>query len=187
MTLDAYVVDYVGSPKIDGEKVEIKKNVVFPRTFEVEINENPEITAKMLQRFFKPKKKNTLNEITVTGNLVEGAAIVNITEDDIPDDIKELIAMGLYSEEEAEKKCAVGNNNREKRMIIVKPDITYVGQGDDRKPTVAFEENKYEDSDLYFYEQALNDAGVDTETDNEESSDETSEDDDLLKMLEGME
>ena len=187
MTLDAYVVDYVGSPKIDGEKVEIKKNVVFPRTFEVEINENPEITAKMLQRFFKPKKKNTLNEITVTGNLVEGAAIVNITEDDIPDDIKELIAMGLYSEEEAEKKCAVGNNNREKRMIIVKPDITYVGQGDERKPTVAYEENKYEDSDLYFYEQALNDAGVDTETDNEESSDDTSEDDDLLKMLEGME
>ena len=187
MTLDAYVVDYVGSPKIDGEKVEIKKNVVFPRTFEVEINENPEITAKMLQRFFKPKKKNTLNEITVTGNLVEGAAIVNITEDDIPDDIKELIAMGLYSEEEAEKKCAVGNNNREKRMIIVKPDITYVGQGDERKPTVAFEENKYEDSDLYFYEQALNDAGVDTETDNDEASDDASEDDDLLKMLEGME
>ena len=72
-------------------------------------------------------------------------------------------------------------------MIIVKPDITYVGQGDDRKPTVAFEENKYEDSDLYFYEQALNDAGVDTETDNEEASDDASEDDDLLKMLEGME
>lgn len=187
MALDAYVVDYVGSPKIDGEKVEIKKNVVFPRAFEVEINENPEITEKMLQRFFKPKK-GKLTEITVTGNLVEGAAIVNITEDDIPDDIKELIAMGLYSEEEAEKKCAVGNNNREKRMIIVKPDITYVGQGDNRKPTAAFEENKYEDSDLYFYEQALNDAGVDTNSDSEDSSDdETSEDDDLLKMLEGME
>lgn len=187
MELDAYVIDYVGSPKIDGEKVEIKKNVTFPRSFEVAINENPEVTVKMLQRFFKPKKKNTLNEITVTGNLVEGTAIVNITEDDIPDDIKELIAMGLYSEEEAEKKCAIGNNNREKRMIIVKPDITYVGQGDERKPTVAFEENKYEDSDLYFYEQALNDAGVDRETDNEEFSDDTSEDDDLLKMLEGME
>ena len=187
MELEAYVIDYVGSPKIDGEKVEIKKNVVFPRTFEVEINENPEITAKMLQRFFKPKK-GKLTEITVTGNLVEGAAIVNITEDDIPDDIKELIAMGLYSEEEAEKKCAVGNNNREKRMIIVKPDITYVGQGDDRKPTVAFEENKYEDSDLYFYEQALNDAGVDTSSESEgNSDDEASEDDDLLKMLEGME
>ena len=187
MTLDAYVVDYVGSPKIDGEKVEIKKNIVFPRAFEVEINENPEITAKMLQRFFKPKK-GKLTEITVTGKLVEGASIVNITEDDIPDDIKELIAMGLYSEEEAEKKCAVGNNNREKRMIIVKPDITYVGQGDERKPTVAFEENKYEDSDLYFYEQALNDAGVDISSESEgNSDDEASEDDDLLRMLEGME
>lgn len=187
MELEAYVIDYVGSPKIDGEKVKIKKNVVFPRTFEVEINENPEITAKMLQRFFKPKK-GKLTEITVTGNLVEGAAIVNITEDDIPDDIKELIAMGLYSEEEAEKKCAVGNNNREKRMIIIKPDITYVGQGDERKPTVAFEENKYEDSDLYFYEQALNDAGIDTSSESEgNSDDEASEDDDLLKMLEGME
>ena len=187
MELEAYVIDYVGSPKIDGKKVEIKKNVVFPRTFEVEINENPEITAKMLQRFFKPKK-GKLTEITVTGNLVEGASIVNITEDDIPDDIKELIAMGLYSEEEAEKKCAVGNNNREKRMIIIKPDITYVGQGDERKPTVAFEENKYEDSDLYFYEQALNDAGIDTSSESEgNSDDEASEDDDLLKMLEGME
>lgn len=187
MSLSAYVVDYVGSPKIDGEKVAIKKNLVYPMTFEVAINENPEVTVKMLQRFFKPKKKNCLNEITVVGNLVEGAAIVNITEDDIPEDIKELIAMGLYSEEEAEKKCAVGNGNREKRMIVIKPDISYVGQGEERKPTVAFEENKYEDSDLYFYEQALADAGVEPDDTNTEEDTETSEDDDLLKMLEGME
>ena len=187
MTLDAYVVDYVGSPKIDGNKVAIKKNVTYPKTFEVAINEeNPEITAKMLQKFFKPKKKNTLDEITVTGNLVEGGSVVNITEDDIPDDIKELIEMGLYSEEEAEKKCAVGNNNREKRMIIVKPDIVYVGQGDDRKPTVAFEEAKYEDTDLYFYEQALNDAGIETDGEEEKEGGPTSEDDDLLAMLENM-
>lgn len=188
MELAAYVVDYVGKPKIDGEKIEVKKNVTYPKTFEVAINENPEITAKMLQRFFKPKK-GKITEITVTGNLVEGGSTVNITEDDIPDDIKELIEMGLYSEEEAEKKIAVGNGNRERRMIIVKPDITYVGTGDDRKPTVAFEDGKYDEDDLYFYEQALLDAGAepssddDTNSENEETS---SEDDDLLAMLEGM-
>lgn len=189
MELAAYVVDYVGKPKIDGEKIEVKKNVTYPKTFEVAINdENPEITAKMLQRFFKPKK-GKITEITVTGNLVEGGSTVNITEDDIPDDIKELIEMGLYSEEEAEKKIAVGNGNRERRMIIVKPDITYVGTGDDRKPTVAFEDGKYDEDDLYFYEQALLDAGAepssddDTDSENEETS---SEDDDLLAMLEGM-
>ena len=186
--LVAYVIDYVGKPKIDGEKIEVKKNVTYPKTFEVAINENPEITAKMLQRFFKPKK-GKITEITVTGNLVEGGSTVNITEDDIPDDIKELIEMGLYSEEEAEKKIAVGNGNRERRMIIVKPDITYVGTGDDRKPTVAFEDGKYDEDDLYFYEQALLDAGAepssddDTDSENEETS---SEDDDLLAMLEGM-
>lgn len=188
MELAAYVVDYVGKPKIDGEKIEVKKNVTYPKTFEVAINENPEITAKMLQRFFKPKK-GKITEITVTGNLVEGGSTVNITEDDIPDDIKELIEMGLYSEEEAEKKIAVGNGNRERRMIIVKPDIIYVGTGDDRKPTVAFEDGKYDEDDLYFYEQALLDAGAEpssddnTDSENEETS---SEDDDLLAMLEGM-
>lgn len=188
MELAAYVVDYVGKPKIDGEKIEVKKNVTYPKTFEVAINENPEITAKMLQRFFKPKK-GKITEITVTGNLVEGGSTVNITEDDIPDDIKELIEMGLYSEEEAEKKIAVGNGNRERRMIIVKPDIIYVGTGDDRKPTVAFEDGKYDKDDLYFYEQALLDAGAEPSSDNDtdsESEETSSEDDDLLAMLEGM-
>lgn len=188
MELAAYVVDYVGKPKIDGEKIEVKKNVTYPKTFEVAINKNPEITAKMLQRFFKPKK-GKITEITVTGNLVEGGSTVNITEDDIPDDIKELIEMGLYSEEEAEKKIAVGNGNRERRMIIVKPDITYVGTGDDRKPTVAFEDGKYDEDDLYFYEQALLDAGAEPSSDDNtdsESEETSSEDDDLLAMLEGM-
>lgn len=186
--LDAYVVDYVGSPKIDDKKVAVKQNVVFPKTFEVHVNENEEITAKMLQRYFKVSKKNTLNALTVVGDIIEGGSIVNITEDDIPDDIKELIEMGLYSEDEAKSKCAVGNNNREKRMVILKPDITYVGQDENRKPTVALEESKYEDTDLYFYEQALADAGVSTDDDTnvDSDSDSTSEDDDLLAMLDNM-
>ena len=73
-------------------------------------------------------------------------------------------------------------------MVILKPDITYVGQDDERKPTVAFEEGKYEDSDLYFYTQALNDAGVEVDdTDNDDSdSEEVSEEDDLLAMLDNM-
>ena len=190
--LSAYVVDYVGKPKIDGEKIVVRQNVTFPKTFEVAINENPEITAKMLQKFFKPKK-GKVAEITVTGNLVEGGSTVIITEDDIPDDIKELIEMGLYSEEEAEKKIAVGNNgNREKRMIILKPDITYVGKDENRKPTVAFEDAKYDEDDLYFYEQAINEAFANSENadisemESGDADEDTSEDDDLLAMLEGM-
>lgn len=186
--LDAYVVDYVGKPKVDGKKVEVKKNVVFPKTFEIEVNENPEITAKMIKRFFDPKKKGQVNEITVAGKLVEGGTTVTITKDDIPDDIKELIEMGIYSEDEAVKKIAVGGGNRERRMIVVKPDIVYVEQGDDRKPSVAFEEGKYEEDDLIFYEQALlaaGDGNEDTDSD-VDSSEMTDEDDELVKMLADM-
>ena len=49
IALSAYVVDYVGNPKINGKKIAIKKNVTYPKQFEIAINENPEITAKMLQ------------------------------------------------------------------------------------------------------------------------------------------
>lgn len=190
--LSAYVVDYVGKPKINGEKIEVRQNVSFPKMFEVAINDNPEITAKMLQKFFKAKK-GKITEVTVTGNLVEGGATVAITEDDIPDDIKELIDMGLYSAEEAERKIAVGNNgNRERRMIILKPDIVYVGKDENRKPTVAFEDAKYDEDDLYFYEQALLDAGANSDTDSDESVEANSDDnnvaeeDDLLVAMLGM-
>lgn len=184
--LDAYVVDYVGKPKIDGKKVEIKKNVVFPKAFEIQVNQdNKEITAKMIDKFFKVKKKSQINELTVTGNLIEGATVVNITDDDIPDDIKELIEMGLYSEDEAKAKMAVGGGSRERRMVVLKPDIVYVGSDENRKPTVAYEEGKYSENDLLFYEMALNEAGVNTEKTNDDDDTE-SEDDDLLAMLDNM-
>lgn len=186
MALDAYVVDYVGSPKINGKKIEIKKNICFPKMFEVAISDNAEITAKMLQRYFKVKKKNTVNELTVVGNIVEGGSIVTITKDDIPDDIKELIDLGVYSEEEATLKCAVNDRGRERRMVITKPDIIYVGKNEEKKPTVAIEEGKYTDADLYFYEQALEDAGVGMEESDEDNlsvDEENSDEDDLLKML----
>lgn len=184
--LNAYVIDYVGKPKIDGKKVDIKKNVTYPIAFEIAVNnDNAEMVSKMLNRYFKVIKKDTINELTVDGNIVEGSAIVEITDDDIPDDIKELMEMGLYTEEEAKAKCAIGGGNRERHMYIIRPSITYVGTDEDRKPTVSVEQGKYSTDDMYFYEQALNDAGV--EVDNEDtSSDELSEDDDLLSMLDSL-
>ena len=185
--MSVYVVDYVGKPKINGQKIEVKQNFAIPVNMEFNIGDNPELVSKQLAKFFKAKK-NEIIEMTVDGNLVEGGSIVNITADDIPDDIKELIELGLYTEEEALAKCAVGNTSREKRMIITKPSITYIGEGDDRKPTGAFEEGKYEEDDLIFYEQALLAAGEDSgDTDyTSDSSEMTDEDDELVKMLADM-
>ena len=59
---------------------------------------------------------------------------------------------------------------------------------DDRKPSVAFEEGKYEEDDLIFYEQALlaaGDGSEDADSD-ADSSEMTDEDDELVKMLADM-
>lgn len=186
--VSAYVIDYIGKPKINGKKIEVKQNFTIPVTYELEINENPELTARQIAKLYKAKK-NEIIEITVEGNLVEGGSIVNITEDDIPDDIKELIELGLYTEEEALAKCAVGNTSREKRMIITKPAITYVGEGETRKPTASRDTKKYKSNDLSFFEAYLatlnlDDAEAEETTDDiDVTTDAEDEDDDLLNLL----
>lgn len=150
--ITAYIVDYVG--KYGQDKIEIKQNVVFPKVFQFEVAEsNLEKGAKLLAKMFKAKKDN-VNEITVEGNIVEGQAKVNITIDDVPEDIRELIELGAYTEEEALAKCAVGNT-REKKMLIKKPVIRLVGEGDTKTPVVLKTDDKYKFSDLVFLSQLL--------------------------------
>ena len=189
--MSVYVVDYIGKPKINGQKIEVKKNFAIPVNMEFGIGENAELAAKQLSKFFKAKK-NEIIEMTVEGNLVEGGSIVNITTDDIPDDIKELIEMGFYSEEEALAKCAVGNTSREKRMIITKPSITYIGEGDNRKPTVSRDDKKYKPTDLQFFSAYLATLDLDNPSDNNDNgvnddTDSSGDDEDaFMKMLEDL-
>ena len=189
--MSVYVVDYIGKPKINGQKIEVKKNFAIPVNMEFGIGENAELAVKQLSKFFKAKK-NEIIEMTVEGNLIEGGSIVNITTDDIPDDIKELIEMGFYSEEEALAKCAVGNTSREKRMIITKPSITYIGEGDNRKPTVSRDDKKYKPADLQFFSAYLTTLDLDNPSDNNDNgvnddTDSSSNDEDaFMKMLEDL-
>ena len=189
--MSVYVVDYVGKPKINGQKIEVKQNFAIPVNMEFNIGDNPELVSKQLAKFFKAKK-NEIIEMTVDGNLVEGGSIVNITADDIPNDIKELIELGLYTEEEALAKCAVGNTSKEKRMVITKPSITYIDEGDDRKPTVSRDDKKYKPTDLQFFSAYLAALDLDNPGDNTDDSadnemDSSSDDEDeFMKMLEDL-
>lgn len=183
--MSVYVVDYVGKPKINGKKITVRQNFAFPINMEFAVGENTDLTTKQLSKFFKAKK-NEIIELTVVGNIVEGATIINITDDDIPDDIKELIELGLYSEDEAKAKCAIGNNNREKRMIITKPAIIYVGEEDNKKPTVAIDKDKYKPTDISLYSTYLssienNDADYEEFSPIDNKNDD--EDDDLMALL----
>ena len=184
LNISAYCVDYIGKPKINGKKIEVKKNFAIPVNFEYALDGDKDIVAKQLKTYFKAKK-NEVIELTVLGNIVEGATIVNVTLDDIPDDIKELIELNYYTEEEALKACAEGNSSREKRMIIVKPTIAI--NGNDKKiPTVAINKEKYNVNDLEFFNDYLASLDTDDSDDNYETIEPTSdddEDDDFMALL----
>jgi len=160
--ITGYVVDYVG--KYDGQ--EIKKSLAFTKTFELEIDKvKPENTKKLISKCFSPAKKGTLVEVTVEGEMLEGASVVNITLDDLPEDIKDLIDLNVITEEEALNKCAIGGN-KEKRMIIKRPLITFEGEGDTKVPVLAINKDKYKESDLVFLAQFIDDEQENTELEN---------------------
>ena len=176
--IDAYVVDYVGKPKIDGKAVEIKKNCVFPKQFELE-HKDDEKTPKLIKKLFSPKKDGVV-EITVEGKISKGAQTVTTTVDDLPEDIQELIDLGVLTEQEAIEKC-VGKGSTKERFIVERPRIKKVEKDGVTTPIIEMDETKYTTDDYVTYAQLLNNAGVVTEDDIEEVEDEEEFDlDDLL-------
>lgn len=140
MYVDARVLDYV--KEING--VEIKGNYPFQKQFEFPMDlTKPDLCKKIYEKLFKVKKGIT--QITFDGDFVEGGAQVTATIDDVPDDIKDLIELGIYTEEEALQKCSA-SGSRERRMILRKPTTRLVG--DAKTPVLQIFENKYDDDDL---------------------------------------
>ena len=176
----AKVLDYVREYK----NKEVKGNIPYDKNFEFELDlTNPETSKKIIEKLFKVKKGVT--EITFEGDLIEGGAVINTTEDDLPEDIKTLVELNVYTLEEALAKCTV-NSGREKRMVIRKPYIKMVEDKEGNKtPVIQKFEQKYDEEDLildFMYETKDNE--TDTEEDSAGISDEiVSDDDDWLNNL----
>lgn len=175
----ATVLDYT---KMWGDK-EVKCFVPFNKTFEYEIDlTNRELVEKSIAKVFKVKKGCT--EITFEGDLVESGALITTTEDDIPDDIKDLIEIGAYTLEEALTKCTE-NTGKEKRMLLRKPVIKMVGDEGSKLPVIQKFENKYFEEDLlldFMFEQD-DEEEVDGDSSSGDESTETDDDADWLNKL----
>jgi len=161
MPVYAKVLDYIKEYK--GK--EVRCNIPYNKTFEYELDlTKPELAQKVVSKVFKVQKGVT--EITFEGDLIEGGAVVTATEDDIPDDIKTLIEIGVYTLEEALAKCTV-SSGREKRMVIRKPLIKMVEDNSGNKtPVIQKFEKKYEEEDLIL------DFMYETEDDSKENQEE---------------
>lgn len=150
--IDARVLDYL--KEYNGK--EVKGQFPFNKQFEFEMDFSNEAQCKkIMEKLFKVKKGIT--QITFEGDLIEGGAVVTATLDDIPQDIKDLIDCGVYTEEEALARCS-SNGNREQRMVFRKPLIRMVGEDKDKIPTLQRFEEKYTEEDLvldYLYEESI--------------------------------
>lgn len=125
---------------------EVKCLVPLQKTFEYQIDMGNEAgTKKLVEKYLRVKKGVT--EITFDGMFIESGALVTMTEDDLPDDIKELISIGAYTLDEALARCTEGSS-KEKRMVLLKPFIRMVGDEGSKTPVVAKTEQRYSDEDL---------------------------------------
>ena len=151
MYVNARVLDYV--KEVNG--IEVKGQYPYPKRFEFAMDfSNEAACKKIMEKLFKVKKDVT--QITFEGEFVEGGAVVTATWDDLPDDIKEFVEMGIFTEEEALAKCTA-NGNRERRMVLKKPQIKLVG--DDKTPAIQKFEQRYTEDDLtldYLYDNKNN-------------------------------
>ncbi|PGA05553.1 hypothetical protein [Bacillus mycoides] len=143
VVVQAKVIDYVSKR----DNVVIKKNMPFSIPIVVKINkENPEMTEKILNLLFKVKK-GQVRELGIEGHIIEGYEKQDVGNADIKlsAEIQELIAMGLYSEEEAKKKMTV-RGNKVSKLVFDRPLLVK----DEKNPngTLDMNDDKYKPEDL---------------------------------------
>lgn len=173
MFVNSRVLDYV--KEIDG--VEVKGQYPYNKQFEFAMDFSNEAQCKkIVEKLFKIKKDVT--QATFEGDFIEGGAVVTTTLDDLPDEIRDLVEMGVYTEEEACAKCTA-NGNRERRMVLRKPMIKLVG--DDKTPVIQKFDGRFTEDDLYLdYLHKNNDADNSKSTTN---ADEESDSDSSMDWL----
>lgn len=140
MYVNARVLDYL--KELNG--VEIRGQYPYNVTFEFPMDlTKPDTCKKIYEKLFKVKKN--VRQVTFEGEFVEGGAVVQTSWEDVPDDIKDLVEIGVYSKEEALQKCSA-NGSRERRMLLKKPHIKLVG--DDKTPVIQVFDDKYTEDEL---------------------------------------
>lgn len=145
VVIKSFAVDYVG--KKNGKQ--IKKNLPFRLPITVKINkEKPELTEKIIEKLFDvPKGK--VRELTIEGDIIEGYDEQEVSEQDIElsDEIKELIELGLYSEEEAKAKMTV-RGNKVSKLVFTRPHLAK-DKNDNNRTKMDINDEKYTVTDLF--------------------------------------
>lgn len=144
VVIQAKAIDYMSKRK---GKV-FKKMVPFSLPIVVKINkENADATKKILDVLFKVKK-GVVREMTIEGTILEGYDKAQVSDKDmeLSPEVKELIELGLYTNEEAKEKLTV-KGSKVSELIFTKP---FIQKDKDNANKVIFDldDSKYTPQDL---------------------------------------
>lgn len=154
MYVNARVLDYV--KECNG--VEVRGQFPYRKQFEFAMDFSDGAKCKKIfEKLFKVKKNVT--QATFEGVFIEGGAVTQVSWEDVPDDIKELVECGVYEKEEALAKCA-SNGSRERRMVLTKPLIRMVGDDDNKVAAVQIFPDRFKEEDLFLDCMKKNDDAV---------------------------
>ena len=153
VAIDGYVLEkfreYNGYDLTEDGTIKGGQFVPLMRKFEYSFAGIPEDKVKKALQFLFKIKRGSVNQITFIGHFEEASALVKVTEDDIPDDIKSLIDIGIMTMEEAMTDCVDTTRNREYKMVIERPHIRKTTDDDgESKNTVQIFKDVYDDEDL---------------------------------------
>lgn len=122
----------------------IKGQYPLPFTFEYDF-ESKEIFEKVYKLLFKVKKN--VRQINFEGDFINTGATVQATMDDVTDDVKVLIAMGLYTEEEILTKYA-SQGGIERRYVLTRPIVRIEGDAENKQTVPQIFDDRYTEEDL---------------------------------------
>ena len=137
--IHARVLDYI--KEING--TEIKGNYPFNFNFDFDF-ENKKQFASFYEAVLKVTKDIT--QVNFEGEIINSGAVVQATKEDISDDLKALIDIGMYTEEEVLSKYA--SNNFERRYVLTKPILRKEGDGESAKVVAQIFKERYTEDEL---------------------------------------
>lgn len=158
--VDGRVLDYVAS--YNG--VDVKGQFPFKYHFEF-LTDFSDLDAVKNAVNVLLKVKKDITQITFEGYFISSGATTTVSWDDVPQDIKDLVAVNIFTKEEALKKCTANTGNV-MRMVITKPTVKLVGE--EKTPVLQKFERKYTEDDLYLDYVFKTDDSIDDDSSEEE-------------------
>ncbi len=155
VSIHARVLDYI--KELNGNTV--KGQYPLPFTFEYEY-ESEEIFKKVYKLLFKVKKN--IRQINFEGDFINTGATVQATMDDVTDDVKALIAMGLYTEEEILTKYAA-QGGIERRYVLTRPIVRIEGDTENKQTVPQIFDDRYTEEDLIINFSSNSDSNSDSD------------------------